>query len=371
MVTRMSKCTRRSVNCPARQRLGSAPQCRAAGTAGGRGPRTPLPSPTASPLASAPPVPGAGRPRPRDTELHAAQQFRSRRLPGGARLRPHSGCDWYEPQVYSQPKTVKKRESGPNRRTRKLWAACDVTEGWLGAQTWMRRPQGRLMATGPSHPQYPVRWARRVAFAAVTGLPSSCPGSPGGDFMLTQGARAQGGSWGGQGACKVSSSSELPTRHVSRANSHVPGASLALSKHLPSLRAERLGEHTSVSPPCFWPVACHRVVKCWAPLARSVTQECACPCPDSPAVKWAVCAGDPGSPAGPPCSLRPRPAPDPSPQRAGSSPTEHQQVPLSPVLGDRTSDAEGDTGASTRPAHLPRVRAKGTCSPGDQKWLPF
>lgn len=256
-------------------------------------------------------------------------------------------------------------------RTRKLWAACDVTEGWLGAQTWMRRPQGRLMAAGPSHLQYPVRRARRVAFAAVTGLPSSCPGSPGGDFMLTQGARAQGGSWGGQGACKVSSSSELPTRHIFRANSHVPGTSLALSKHLPSLRAERLGEHTSVSPPCFWPVACHRVVKCWVPLARSVTQECACPCPDSPAVKWAVCAGDPGSPAGPPCSLRPRPAPDPSPQRAGSSPTEHQQVPLSPVLGDRTSDAEGDTGASTRPAHLPRVRAKGTCSPGDQKWLPF
>lgn len=307
----------------------------------------------------------------RGTQLHAAQQFRSRRLPGGARLRPHSGCDWCVPQVYSQPKTVKKRESGPNRRTRKLWAACDVTEGWLGAQTWMRRPQGRLMATGPSHPQYPVRRARRVAFAAVTGLPSSCPGSPGGDFMLTQGARAQGGSWGGQGACKVSSSSELPTRHVSRANSHVPGTSLALSKHLPSLRAERLGEHTSVSPPCFWPVACHRVVKCWVPLARSVTQECACPCPDSPAVKWAVCAGDPASPASPLCSLRPRPAPDPSPQRAGSSPTEHQQVPLSPVLGDRTSDAEGDTGASTRPADLPRVRAKGTCSPGDQKWLPF
>lgn len=96
------------------------------------------------------------------------------------------------------------------------------------------------MATSPSHLLYPVRRERRVAFAAVTGLPSSCPGSHRGDFMLTQGVRAQGGSWGDQGACKVSSSSELPTPHISRANSHVLGTSLALSKHLPSLRAERL-----------------------------------------------------------------------------------------------------------------------------------
>lgn len=76
--------------------------------------------------------------------------------------------------------------------------------------------------------------------------------------MLTRGARAQGGGWGGQGPCGVSSSSELPTLHVARAGSHVLGTLLALGEHLPSLSAERPGEHTSVLPPHFWPVACRR-----------------------------------------------------------------------------------------------------------------
>lgn len=176
---------------------------------------------------------------------------------GGGEASCTQGCAGCVPQAYSQPKTVKKRERAPDRRTCKLQAACDVTEGRLGAPAWRRRPRGRPMATGPSHHPYPVRRTPRVAGLCSRGRPApQLSRKPRGRCMLTQGARAQGGGWGGQGPCGVSSSSELPTLHVARAGSHVLGTLLALGEHLPSLRAERPGEHTSVPPPHFWPVAC-------------------------------------------------------------------------------------------------------------------